>query len=212
MVRMEHSRNQGLVRGPEDSSRVSIHSPPRRILVSCSLAQRLGPERVLGDAGFERRVHRAHAGLADRDCRAHQIQLLRRFDRAGVLGDRFARHHLQAPGAQRVDAEVGQPVDREPPVAAAVFGDQIGDLIAEYLGLLRAARPGGEIVERRHHPVVVDRRQALGQMRVVGVVEQHHRALGGDEDAAGLVMGAPDLHVGGVGGVDQICMLVASVA
>ena len=36
---IEHSRNHGFVRGPDESRRVSIHSPPSLILVSCSFAQ-----------------------------------------------------------------------------------------------------------------------------------------------------------------------------
>ena len=38
MTRIELSRNHGLVRGPEASRRVSIHSPPPAMLPWCSSA------------------------------------------------------------------------------------------------------------------------------------------------------------------------------
>ena len=110
-------------------------------------------------------------------------------------------------GADRVDPHVGQAVDRQALVAAAVLGHEIGDLVAESARPRLGIRPGGEVVERRIDPVFVDRRQTLGQMRVVAVVEQHAGPVGRDEDRAGLVVGAPDLHVGGVGRVARVDLI-----
>ena len=171
MARIEHSRNQGLVRGPEDSSRVSIHSPPRR---DVGLVQ-LGPERVLGDAGLRaRRASTAMPASQTSIGLAHQHELFGRLDLARVLHDLEALLEVQTLGAQRIGTQVREPVDREALVAAAVAHNQVGDLVGKPVDPLLRARARGEVVEGLHRPVLVHGRHALGEVRVIAVVEQHH--------------------------------------
>jgi hypothetical protein len=88
-----------------------------------------------------------------------------------------------------------------------MFFHQIGDLIAELTRPVLGVRAGGEVVERRDRPVLVHRGQILGQVRQVGVVEQHHRSVRRHEGAARLVVRAPDLHVGRIGRVAGIDLI-----
>jgi hypothetical protein len=144
----------------------------------------------------------------------HQLELLGRLDRPGILGHGLAFHHLEALGADRVDAQVRQAVDGEALVAGAVLGHEVGDLVAEAPRHVLGVGARREVVERGHDPVLVDRRQVLGEVGMVRVVEQHHGPLGRHEDAAGLVVRTPDLHVGGVGrvtGVDLVEQQQAAV-
>ena len=73
MTRDEHSWNHGLVRGPDDSSRVSIHSPPRAMLPRCSSAHSSFSEMpgfsaasispiAASQATIARRMHRISSG------------------------------------------------------------------------------------------------------------------------------------------------------
>src|SRR3546814_8706488 len=73
------------------------------------------------------------------------------------------------------------------------------DTLFPYTTLFRSAH-------RRAH--LGDRLVAVGEMRAVVEVEQHHRPLGGHEDIACCVVQAPDLHVADIAGVADVDRVV----
>ena len=102
---------------------------------------------------------------------------------------------------------MGQPIDGQPFVAAAVLGHQPGDRAAEGPRSTFSVGAGGEIIKRRHHAILIDRRQVGNEMGVIGVIEQCHRPLSENQHAARLVMTRPDLHVGRIGGVARVDLI-----
>ena len=87
----------------------------------------LGPELILADAGYERRLHLAHRGLAGDDCAAHGQYLVGRFDQPGVFHHRLAIADGDAETGELGHAFRIEMVDRDAAVAAAMFAHEIGD-------------------------------------------------------------------------------------
>jgi hypothetical protein len=127
--RSPHSRNNGLVRSPDESSRVS-HSPSR-MLVSCSSAHTSfsvlpasGASRMLWSA--QSRMPHGHRG-------------------PGSLV------------ARSLHAERIQSVDRDAPAAASMRGDDLGDLVDPRLRLFVDAAAGAKDVKPTRRTRLVSR-------------------------------------------------------
>ncbi len=125
-------------------------------------------------------------------------------DRPRQLGDFLTVHDLDANGVERSDTGQLHSVHRQASVPAPVPAQQIVDLRGEALAEFVAAVAGFEIEKRRAGPHFTDQGQVPGEHFAAVEIPQDHRSLGGYEaDPAGIV-GHPELHVAGVGGVADV--------
>ena len=123
MMRDEHSWNHGLVRGPDDSSRVSIHSPPRAMLPRCSSAHSSFSEMPGFSAASISPIAASQATIARRMAE----DLVGRFDQPRVFHHRLAIADGNAEPGEFGDAFGIEVVDGDAAVAAAMLADEIGD-------------------------------------------------------------------------------------
>ena len=84
-------------------------------------AVQFGPQLVLGDAGFQRRLHLAHRRLAGDDRAAHAQDLVGRFDEARVFHHRFAIADRNAEAGERGDAFGIEVIGGDAAVSAAML-------------------------------------------------------------------------------------------
>ena len=172
-------------------------------------AVQLGPERVLGDTGPERLVHRRDGLLADGDAVAHQGDLAGRLDQPRVL------HHLEPVGdlvaqpLQLDDALRRDTVDGDAPIGAAVLADHRVQIDRPRPCLIHLPRTGQEVEEGNGGAHLVDGGEP-GDQQVAAAAEfeEADQAFGRHIDVARLVVGAPDLHVRRVDGVADIQRVV----
>ena len=192
MMRDEHSWNQGLVRGPEDSSRVSIHSPPRAMLPRCSSAQSSFSEMP----GFSAACISAMAASQATIERRMAEDLVGRLDQPRVFHDRLAIADGDAEPGEFGDAFRVDVVDRDAAVAAAMLAHQIGDAGGPARDAPVRQLAAIEIYPRHRRAHFVDDAGMVGKVLAGEIVEQHDRTFGRDEAVARRVVRDPELHVG----------------
>ena len=95
-----------------------------------------------------------------------------------------------------------------PPVSAVALPDDRVQIRSPRPRLLRLPLPGQEVQERDARPDLVDRGQPFAEQAVPSQLEQADRALGRYVDVTHLVVAAPDLHVGRVGRVAGVHLVV----
>ena len=165
------------------------------------------PELVLADPGAQRVQHAGDRLLGRGEGGADAADLLGQLDRAGAL-DRILRveerEALRGQGGRR---GVVDPLEGDPPVAAALRPDQVADLGRPAPRLVLDAGAGGGERHRRRRADLVDRREPPREMMAARELEQHHRPFSRDEQVARRIAGMEHLHVaraGGVADVDRI--------
>ena len=188
------------MRGPEASSRVSIHSPPRAMFSWCRCAQ----SACSVMPGTRCALHRMHGCVRGRKGAAHSLDLIGGFDRARQLHDLLAVVHADAQRLERRDALAIAIVDRQPAIAAAMRPDQIRDLGGPARGMLGDPRAALEEIPAAARSHLVDQIEMRREMGAAVEVEHDHRAVGRDEGVAHRIVQAPDLHAGAVGGIADI--------
>ena len=204
ITRAELSWNQGFVRGPDDRSRVSIHSPPRRMFSACRIAQRSFSVMPGFSVSSMTRIDASQAAIAA----AHGLQLVGALHRARVLHHLFAGVDGDAELGERDDAIGIDAVDREPRIAAAAALQKLGDLGRPATRAFRSVLARLIVVPGRAVADLVDAIEMPGEMLAIVKVPEDHRAFGRDEGVAHRVVRAPKLHVGGIGRVADVERIV----
>jgi hypothetical protein len=93
---------------------------------------------------------------------------------------------------------------RQPSVGACMGADDLIHLSRKTLGGLRPPIPGGVIKEGRTRAEFLHQRVEGDEERGVLVFPHDHMAIGAEQAGAEGVVGVPQLHVGGVGGVADV--------
>ena len=200
MMRDEHSWNHGLVRGPmtaaasrsirrrarccRDAVRPTVRS--RKCLASAPAS--ISPIAA-SQATMARRMARISSG--DLISRAFSITA------SPLPMEMPSRASSSTPSGLRWSTAMRL---LPPPCSLHQIGDAGGPAADLLLGQFAAI----EIHPRHGRPHLVDDAGMVGQMLAGEIVEQHHRAFGGDETMPRRIVRHPQLHVGRVGGVADV--------
>ena len=98
----------------------------------------------------------------------------------------------------------GDDVDGQSGFAPAMVLDQDCDLVGETAGLFIHPVTGKEVGQGCGASHLVDIRVVPREELATLIVEEHHWAVGGHKDVAGLVVEDPHLHVAGVDCVEDV--------
>ena len=162
------------------------------------------PHFVLGHARPHGVAHFLDRHLAGMNGAAHGANLVVVLDGAGMLGQHLALDDGHALFDKPHIAVGLDLVDGKPLVVTAMPLHQTDHLIDEMGGRGGGLVAGLEIEKTGAVPDFADKRQMRRQMFAIVEIPQHHLALRRDEAGARRVMGDPQLHVGGVGGIANV--------
>ncbi len=201
---MLDSLNQGLVRGPARNRRVSIHSPPSRILVSCNCAH--SALSVIPGSSF-RRMSVIACSQTSTALRISTISSADLIARAVSMSSNASSTSMPSLCKAPTPSTPMRSTARRP-LPPPYWRTRSAISAAHSLTFSRNRGPAAEVVPGRCWPHLINARQAFAQVPVRAVFEHDHGALRWHEGVTRLVMRTPDLHVGGISRITRIQLVV----